>query len=179
MKIEMNKILAQAKDIRCLISDVDGVMTSGLLYLDDHGIETKAFHVHDGMGLKLLMSAGIEVAIITTSFNPVIKKRMDQLGVKHYFQGQIDKRSAYNTLKSILGFADYEFAYIGDDLPDIGVMERVGLPVAVSNALDEVKRIAKLVTSKSGGLGAVRELCDLILLSQGKTEIALKKYLSS
>ncbi len=175
----MDEILAKARQIKCLISDVDGVLTSGLLYLDDHGVETKAFHVHDGMGLKLLMSAGIEVAIITTSFNPVIKRRMDQLGIRHYFQGQVDKRAAYNLLKERLALQDHEFAYIGDDLPDLGVMQQVGLPVAVGNALTQVINGAHWVTKKSGGLGAVRELCDLILLSQGKTELALANYLSS
>jgi 3-deoxy-D-manno-octulosonate 8-phosphate phosphatase (KDO 8-P phosphatase) len=179
MGFTMDEIIAKAQQIKCLISDVDGVLTSGLLYLDDHGVETKAFHVHDGMGLKLLMCAGIEVAIITTSLNPVIKRRMDQLGIKHYFQGQIDKRDAYTTLKERLGLQDHQFAYVGDDLPDLGVMNQVGLPVAVSNALGPVINGAYWVTKKSGGLGAVRELCDLILLSQGKTELALANYLSS
>ena len=102
----MNDMLEKAKKIKCVICDVDGVLTDGLLYIDNYGNEQKAFNVQDGMGLKLLMSAGIEVAVITTSRNAVIEHRMQQLGIRYYFKGQVDKRQAYQQLKSQLQFSD-------------------------------------------------------------------------
>src|SRR3990167_5718671 len=125
------------------------------------------------------MAAGIEVAIITTSLNPVIEQRMQQLNIRHYFTGQRDKRAAYAELKHTLKLTDEQFAYVGDDLPDIGVMRQVGLGVAVANAVDSVKKCASFVSCKSGGDGAVREVCDMILLSQNKTELALAQYLKT
>lgn len=175
----MNSLLEKAKKIKCLISDVDGVLTDGLLFLDNNGNELKAFNVQDGMGLKLLMAAGIEVAIITTAQNKVIDHRMQQLGIKHYFKGQVDKRLAYKTLRETLGLEHDEFAYVGDDLPDLPLIQQVGLGVAVANAVSQVKEFAAWVTEQHGGRGAVREVCDLVLGAQGKHEIALSRYLSS
>lgn len=149
------------------------------MYVDNFGNELKTFHVQDGMGLKLLMSAGIEVAIITTSVNAVIDHRMKQLGVQHYFTGQVDKRNAFEQLKQRLGFEDKEFAYVGDDLPDLPIIQQVGLGVAVANAVRQVKEYAAWQTEQTGGRGAVREVCELILNAQNKQEIALTRYLSS
>lgn len=174
----MNELIEKASKIKCLICDVDGVLTDGLLYIDDNGKETKSFNVQDGVGLKLLMTAGIEVAIITTSINGVIDKRMHQLGVTHYFKGQVEKQSAFQQLKNSLNLSYDEFAYIGDDLPDLPIIQQVGLGIAVANAVTQVKEFAHWQTEKSGGRGAVREVCDLILNAQGKTETALNKYLS-
>lgn len=172
----MNELLEKAKKIKCLICDVDGVLSDGLLHIDNHGNELKSFHVQDGMGLKLLMAAGIEVAVITTARNAVVDHRMQQLGVTHYFKGQVDKRDAFLQLKNILGFQDEEFAYIGDDLPDLPLIKQVGLGVAVGNAVPQVKEFADWQTEKTGGRGAVRELCDLILNAQNKTDAALEGY---
>lgn len=175
----MNSLLEKAKKIKCLISDVDGVLTDGLLFLDNNGNELKAFHVQDGMGLKLLMAAGIEVAVITTSQNKVIDHRMQQLGIQHYFKGQVDKREAYKNLKETLGLEHDEFAYVGDDLPDLPLIQQVGLGVAVANAVSQVKEFADWVTEQQGGRGAVREVCELILNAQDKQDIALSRYLMS
>lgn len=175
----MNELINRAKKIKCLISDVDGVLTDGLLYYDNNGNELKAFHVQDGMGLKLLMSAGIEIAIITTSQNEVIDHRMEQLGIKHYFKGQVDKRAAYAELKNRLGFVDEEFAYIGDDLPDLPIIQQVGLGVAVGDAVNQVAEFADWQTQNKGGRGAVRELCELILSAQNKHEDAINNYYKS
>ena len=175
----MTELIEKAKRIRCLISDVDGVLTNGLLYLDNAGNELKAFHVQDGMGLKLLMAAGIQVAVITTARNAVIDHRMQQLGIQYYFKGQVDKRLAYQQLKAQLGLKDEAFAYIGDDLPDLAIIRQVGLGIAVANAVKEVKEFAIWQTQAHGGNGAVREVCDFILEAQGQQETALNKYLST
>lgn len=174
----MNQLLEKAKNIKCLICDVDGVLSDGLLYIDNHGNELKTFHVQDGMGLKLLMAAGIQVAVITTARNAVVDHRMNQLGITHYYKGQVDKRQAYQQLKETLKLEHSQFAYIGDDLPDLPLIQQVGLGVAVANAVKEVKEYAAWETKKNGGQGGVRELCDLILEAQGLAEIALTGYLS-
>lgn len=173
----MNELLEKAKKIKCLICDVDGVLSDGLLHIDNHGNELKSFHVQDGMGLKLLMAAGVEVAVITTARNAVVDHRMQQLGIIHYFKGQIDKRNAYQQLKTTLNLQDDQFAYIGDDLPDLPLIQQVGLGVAVGNAVPQIKEFADWQTEKMGGRGAVRELCDLILNAQNKAESALEGYL--
>lgn len=175
----MNDILNKAKKIKCLICDVDGVLTNGILYLDNHGNELKAFHVHDGVGLKLLMSAGIQVAVITTSQNAIIDHRMRQLGITHYFKCSIDKTKAFEELKQGLGLHHDEFAYIGDDLPDLAIMRQIGLSVAVANAVNSIKEFATMTTLQPGGQGAIREVCDLILRAQSKEEEALQRYLAS
>ena len=173
----MTELLAKAKKIKCLVCDVDGVLTDGLLYIDNNGNELKAFHVHDGVGLKLLMAAGIEVAVITTSRNAVVDYRMKQLGITHYYKGQVDKREAYQQLKKTLNLQDEQFAYIGDDLPDLPLIQQVGLGVTVANAVPQVKEFAFWQTEQMSGRGAVRELCDLILNAQDKADLALAGYL--
>lgn len=174
----MSELIEKAKKIKCVICDVDGVLSDGLLYIDNNGNELKTFHVQDGMGLKLLMAAGIEVAVITTASNQVINHRMTQLGITHYYKGQVDKRDAYLQLKKTLGLTDEECAYIGDDLPDLPIIQQAGLGVAVANAMPLVKEFAFWQTEKIGGHGAVRELCDLILNAQDKTQLALTGYLN-
>jgi 3-deoxy-D-manno-octulosonate 8-phosphate phosphatase (KDO 8-P phosphatase) len=175
----MKDIIEKAKLIRCLICDVDGVLTDGRLYLDNFGNEQKAFHVQDGMGLKLLMAAGIEVAVITTSRSELIDHRMKQLGILHYYKGQVEKITAYEALKSKLQLPDNTFAYVGDDLPDLPIIQRVGLGIAVDNALPQVKEFSVWQTQQSGGNGAVREVCDFILNAQQKLEAALDGYFSA
>ena len=172
----MKELIEKAKKIKCVICDVDGVLTNGLLYLDNFGNELKAFHVQDGMGLKLLMAAGIEVAIITTSQNAVIEHRMQQLGIRYYFKGQVEKQSAYSELKQTLGLSDENFAYVGDDLPDLPIIRQVGFGVAVANAVSQVKEFAAWQTQNHGGHGAVREVCDFILNVQNKQDLALNGY---
>ncbi len=173
----MNELLEKAKKISCLICDVDGVLSDGLLYIDNHGNELKSFNTQDGMGLRLLLCSGIEVAVITTSRTAVIDHRMQQLGIKHYFKNQVDKRDAYQQLKQTLNLEDEQFAYIGDDLPDLPLIQQVGLGVAVANAVPLVKKHADWETQAKGGSGGVRELCDLILEAQGMAHLALEHYL--
>lgn len=172
----MNPLIEKAKKIKCLVCDVDGVLTDGKVQLDHEGRESKTFYVPDGMGLKLLMAAGIEVAVITGSLNGSIDQRMKRLGISHYYAGQLDKRNAFLQLKNTLGFSDEEFAYIGDDLPDLPIIKQVGLGVTVPNAIHQVKESAAWETEQGGGQGAVRAVCELILEAQGKQELALTRY---
>lgn len=174
----MTILLEKAAKIQCVICDIDGVLTDGLIYIDNNGNELKAFNIQDGLGLKLLMAAKIEVAVITGSQNAVIDHRMKQLDIRHYFKGQINKQAAFSTLKSQLNLPNEAFAYVGDDLPDMPIMQQVGLPVAVANAARPVKEIACFQTELHGGRGAVREVCDFILHAQNKSDTALAKFLS-
>ncbi|CAM4486502.1 MAG: 3-deoxy-D-manno-octulosonate 8-phosphate phosphatase KdsC [Legionella sp.] len=173
----MNKLIEKAQQIKCLICDMDGVLTDGLLYIDNHFNELKTFHIHDGLGLKLLMAVGIDVAVITGSRNAVVDHRMQQLGIKHYYKDQLNKQDTYEQLKKTLSLEDEQFAYIGDDLPDMPLIQKVGLGVAVANAVPAVKEISVWQTEHPGGRGAVRELCDLILNAQNKMDLAIKGYL--
>lgn len=173
----MEHLLNKVLKIKCLICDVDGVLTDGLNYIDNHGNELKSFNVHDGVGLRLLMAAKIEVAIITGSCNAVIDHRMKQLGIRHYFKGQVNKKQAYETLKTSLQLSDEAFAYIGDDVVDLPIMQQVGFSIAVANAVSQVKKHADWVTEAGGGRGGLREACDFILATQNKTEDAIHDYI--
>lgn len=175
----MTNLVEKAQKIQCVICDVDGVLTDARVYIDNFGNEQKIFNLQDGMGLKLLMAAGIEVAVITTSRSELIDHRMKQLGITHYYKGQVEKLTAYETIKSQLQLPDSAFAYVGDDLPDIAIVQRVGLGVAVGNARPQVKEFAAWTTESTGGNGAVREVCDFILNSQHKFDAALQRYLAS
>ncbi len=175
----MTDLIERAKKIQCLICDVDGVLTDARVYMDNFGNEQKAFNLQDGMGLKLVMAAGIEVAVITTSRSDLIDHRMKQLGISRYYKGQVEKLTAYEAIKSSLQLPDNAFAYVGDDLPDIAIIQRVGLGIAVGNARPQVKEFASWTTEFTGGNGAVREVCDFILNSQHKFDTALQRYLSS
>lgn len=163
MMLSTKKLHERAQQIRLLILDVDGVLTDGQVYFTDTGMEIKSFHVHDGLGIKLVLEAGIEVAVISGRHSKVVTQRMHELGVKHVFQGNVEKTPAYETLKNQLGLSDHEIAYIGDDLPDLPVLQRVGLSVCVANAHPKVKQATVMQTHLAGGHGAVREVCDLLL----------------
>jgi len=161
------QVMARAAAIRLLILDVDGVMSDGLIYMGNSGEELKAFNVRDGYGLRCVLTSGIEVAIITGRKAKLLEDRCQTLGISHLFQGQSDKLIAYRQLLSELSLTDSQVAYIGDDLIDWPVMEKVGLSVAVADAHPLLLPKADYVTRINGGRGAVREVCDLILMSQG------------
>jgi 3-deoxy-D-manno-octulosonate 8-phosphate phosphatase (KDO 8-P phosphatase) len=149
--------------IQCLILDVDGVLTDGGIWLTAQGEELKRFHVHDGVGIKRIQNAGITVAVISGRSSGSVSARMAELNVRHVYQGCADKLSVFNKLINELKIKPTEVAYIGDDLPDLPVMQIVGLGIAVANACPEVKAAAHWLTEKNGGFGAVREACDKIL----------------
>jgi 3-deoxy-D-manno-octulosonate 8-phosphate phosphatase (KDO 8-P phosphatase) len=159
---------ASLKQINLLLLDVDGVLTDGAVIYTDQGDEIKQFHVKDGLGLRLLMDAGIRVGIITGRKSGALAARCDNLGIDLLYDGVKDKVAALETILDKTGFTASETAFAGDDLPDICVMKRVGLAIAVADAADEVRQAAHLVTRQKGGGGAVREICERILKARGK-----------
>ncbi|MBL8012536.1 MAG: HAD-IIIA family hydrolase [Candidatus Omnitrophica bacterium] len=159
--------LKQVKNIKLVICDVDGVLTDGKIIYDGNGIESKNFDVQDGLGLTLLKKCGIMTAIISARASDVVAHRAKDLGIDHVYTAAYPKINAYRALVKDLKVDDRHVCFIGDDLPDLAVMKQVGLAVAVSNAVAEVKRVAHYTTRRSGGSGAVREVVEKILKSQG------------
>jgi len=162
--------------IRLLCLDVDGVMTDGGIRIDDHGIETKRFHVRDGTGLRMWMALGYHVAIITGRSGQAVRHRARELGISHLVQGSGDKREAFHNLLSTLGLAASQAAMLGDDLPDIPVMVLCGYPMAVADASEEVRELAAYVTERPGGNGAVREAIEHILRARDEWEEAMEVF---
>jgi len=163
----MQDILERAARVRLVIFDVDGVLTDGSLYLGDDGNEYKAFNARDGHGMVLLQETGVRLAVISGRSSPVVRIRMEGLGVAHVYQGQRDKLVAYADLKETLGVSDAQIAYVGDDVIDLPVMRRVGLAIAVGDAHALVQRHAHWCTNAPGGRGAAREVCELVMSAQG------------
>lgn len=158
----------RATPIRLLCLDVDGVLTDGRIVIDADGRETKIFHVHDGQGIRLWLDAGHMVAIITSRTSEAVTRRAAELGIEEVHQGCTNKCDALNAVLEATGCTSDEVAAVGDDLPDLMMLCEVAMPVAVANAVDEVKRIAAHVTTRSGGQGAVRELIEELLRAQGR-----------
>jgi len=162
--------------VKLAMFDVDGVLTDGRLCYTDDGRELKAFHVHDGFGLKRLIANGIEVAIITSRMSHTVTERTAELGIAHVYQGQDNKLACYEQLIHALKLTPEQCCYCGDDLPDLVVMQRVGLAIAVANAHPWVRERARWRTQSRGGEGAAREVCDLLLAAQGKADDELRRY---
>lgn len=178
-KLTTKKLIEIARNIRLVILDVDGVLTDGSIILDNEGNEIKSFHVRDGHGMKMLMRAGIHVALITGRYSKVVERRSRELGITEVFQKCYDKKKAYRQLAKKYSLDDREVAYIGDDIVDIPLLLSVGLPVVVADADDNVKSRALMVTEKGGGRGAVREVSDFILKAKGLWQAILDGYLEN
>ncbi len=176
VNIEHIHLIEIVSGIKLLILDVDGVLTDGSIILDDGGNELKAFYVRDGHGIKMLSAIGVKVAIITGRYSKVVERRAHELGITEIYQRCHIKSVAYEDLKEKLNVSDSEIAYIGDDIVDISIMKRVGLPIAVADATEETKAEAVIITTKPGGRGAVREICDLILKAKGKWDDLMDDY---
>ncbi|MDY0385132.1 MAG: HAD hydrolase family protein [Geobacter sp.] len=165
------------KQIELLLLDVDGVMTDGRIIWDAHGVETKAFNVKDGHGIKLVQRAGVQVGIITGRTSPVVDLRARELGIDILYQGALKKLDSYLDIKRRTGLEDHQIAYMGDDVIDVPVMRRVGFSAAPADALPEVAALADYVARCGGGCGAVRELCDLVLKARGQwQELVASRY---
>jgi len=173
----MQGVIDKARDIRCLICDVDGVLTDGRIYLSANGDEMKVFHAHDGMGIKMLQHAGIEVAIISARFSQLIQDRMTELGIRHIYQGDINKRESFATIREALQLENHQIAYIGDDIVDLPCIRTAGLGIAVPNAMPILFEHADWQTQAPGGHGAVRETAELLLSAQNKLTTVHESFL--
>ncbi len=172
----MEQITQRAKQIRLVIFDVDGVLTDGSLIMGDDGQEYKAFNAKDGHGMKMLQASGVEIGIISARNSRVVSLRMENLGIKHVYQGQRDKLKAFADLLKKLKLEPSQIAYVGDDLLDLCIMRKVGLAIAVQDASPEVVAEADWQTTANGGRGAAREICEMIMQAQGTFDDILAKY---
>jgi 3-deoxy-D-manno-octulosonate 8-phosphate phosphatase (KDO 8-P phosphatase) len=159
-------LLERARRVRLLVLDVDGVMTDGRLHITAHGEETKVFHVRDGSGLVAVQRAGIAVAIISGRSSAAVTRRAQELGIRSVQQGVADKRAALDALLQELQLGEDALACVGDDTPDVPMLERATLAVAVADAHPTARAVAHWVTPSAGGHGAVRDVCDLLLTAR-------------
>lgn len=175
-------VTRRAKKIRVLLMDVDGTMTPRYVCLqgfpDGSVAEMKMFNAHDGAGIKLAGIMGIRTGLITGRDSPATARRAREAGMEFVSQGQPKKTQAYEEILSRAGATDSEVAYVGDDLPDLPLLGRAGLAVAVADAVVEVQRAAHYITKARGGEGAVREVVELILKSQGKWKVAIPQAIA-
>jgi len=172
--------ISRARHIKLLLMDCDGVLTDGGLHYTFDGKRVmegaKVFHIHDGQGLKLAREAGLKLGIISGRISPALIARARELQIDSLHQAIDDKLAVYEQIKIADGFADDEIAYVGDDLADLPVMRRVGLAIAVADAVEEIRECAHFVTNKPGGRGAVRETVELILKAQDKWRESLQRF---
>ncbi|MEE4253314.1 MAG: 3-deoxy-manno-octulosonate-8-phosphatase KdsC [Desulfuromusa sp.] len=166
----------QLSKIKLLLLDVDGVLTDGRIIYDNHGNELKAFDVKDGHGLKMLQRAGIKIGIITGRSSGVVARRAEELGIEILYQGALQKLEPYQEILSALKITDEQVAYVGDDVVDLPILQRVGFSATVADAVPEVFPLVDYVASRPGGRGAVREICDLLLRASGQWDELTKRY---
>ncbi|GHE93128.1 3-deoxy-manno-octulosonate-8-phosphatase KdsC [Thalassotalea profundi] len=167
-----DQIIEKAKAIKLFVCDIDGVFSDGRIYLGNDGEELKAFHTKDGYGIKALGANGVDVAVITGRQSTIVQTRMSALNVKYIVQGEENKLPALKNMINALSLSPDQVAYIGDDMPDYECMAYVGFSIAVSDAHPSILQLADYTTTIKGGFGAVRECCDLIMLSQSTLQFA-------
>ena len=160
-------LVERLKGVKLLSLDVDGVLTDGGLYYTEDGQQLRKFNVKDGMGLNRVRAAGVEVALICAAKSTAILRRGESLGLSYVLVGCEDKLAALSEICEKLGYDLVDAAYMGDDLNDLAVLEAVGLPLSVADAAPEARAAAAYVTSRRGGDGAVREICDMIVAAHG------------
>lgn len=155
-------------NIRLVAFDIDGVFTDGRIHLSDDGVESKSFNTQDGFGIRQLIKAGIEVAVISGRNSAAVEKRMEELKIQHVILGCTDKMSAFDTLTGDLGIDLDECVFVGDDIPDLPLLSKVGYSIAVANAVSAVREYCDYTTETHGGNGAVREVCELVLAARSE-----------
>lgn len=170
--------LAKARPIKILLLDVDGVLTDGSLIYSHEGQESKAFNTQDGFGLRLLQEAGLEIGVITARSSEAVARRCANLKVRYMYQGAGNKLEAYKEILRQSGCKPFEIAYMGDDWLDLVLLTRAGFSAAPANGVREAQDAAHYTTERSGGHGAVREICDLILEAKGRYRELLQSYMS-
>ncbi len=163
-------------DIELILSDVDGVLSDGGIIFNNQGIEMKKFHIRDGLGIKLWQRAGYQFGILTARTSQIVKLRAAELGINIVRQGFEDKLPAAIQIIEQLKLQPSQVCYIGDDLTDIAVIRHVGLGAAVSNAVEEVRQVADYLTPSAGGMGAVRELIEMLLKEKGRWQDLIRHY---
>ncbi|MDB4001001.1 HAD hydrolase family protein [bacterium] len=169
-------VMESAKKIKLLLLDVDGVLTDGRLYYGNSGEEMKAFNIQDGLGIKLLQQGNVQVGIITGRVSALLQRRADELGISPVVQGREDKLIALNELLQTMDISLDEIAFMGDDLPDLAVIRRVGLGITPANGSATLAQQAHWQTTRRGGDGAVREVAEMILGAQGSLDSILAAY---
>lgn len=167
LPLDQAEVDERAARIRALVLDVDGVLTDGRVIFLPHGEEGRTFHVRDGLGIQLMRAGQVPVAFLSGRESEVVRRRAAELGVEHVHLGIQDKVAAYESLLSTLELRDQDVAYVGDDLPDLPLVERCGLGFAVADAAGELRAAAHVVLRAGGGQGAVREACERILKAKG------------
>lgn len=170
-------MIEKAAGIKLLILDIDGVLTDGLLYYGAQGESLKSFHVRDGLGMRLLMEHGIEIAIITGRTSDIVAARTRELGIKYVYQGRTNKLEALEELSAQLKLNLAEVAFMGDDIIDLPILARVGLAASPADGHEFIRPHVHFISQHKGGRGAVRELCDLILSAQNYLTSILTKTL--
>jgi len=171
--------MKRAQPIKLLIVYIDGTMTNGVIYYGSAGTEMRAFHVQDGLGLKLLRQSGVEVAAISAKNSELVGRRLKDLQISHIYLGVEDKIPAYEKLKEILKLDDTQIAYMGDDLPDLPLLMRAGLAISVPDAPAIIQKHSHYITKRAAGQGAAREACELIMQAQNTLDAAIQPYLTS
>ncbi len=174
-RLTHEEMLQRAREVQLVIMDVDGVLTTGAIILEDQSPEIKMFHAHDGIGLVLARYAGIRTAIITQRQSPAVERRARELKIDYLYMRKFYKMQAYTDLLKKTGIEEHAICYIGDDLPDLPIMRRVGFPVAVANANWRVKQEIPFESDTPGGQGAVREIIEWILQAKGQLETAIEQ----
>jgi 3-deoxy-D-manno-octulosonate 8-phosphate phosphatase (KDO 8-P phosphatase) len=172
----MDTVAKLAIPIKLLLLDVDGVLTDGKLYFGNQSEELKAFNIYDGLGIKLLQRSSVQVGIVTGRESQLVARRASDLGIKIVVQGREDKLVAISEIQKQYSISLSEIAYMGDDLPDLTAIQAVGLGMTVANAANIIKQQAKWISQYTGGNGAVREACDLIMAVQGNLEKIIRDY---
>lgn len=168
--------LPRARQVKLLLLDVDGVLTDGTIIYTEGGGESKGFNTQDGFGLRILQDSGIEVGLITARTSEAVTRRSNDLRFAHVYQGRSDKAAVYDEILQKTSLRPLQTAYMGDDWLDLPLLNRVGFAVAPANAVAEVRQQVHYVAAASGGKGAVREICDLILEARGNLADLLEKY---
>lgn len=173
---EVKRALPKAENIKLLLLDVDGVLTDGNLHYSNSGDEIKCFNTQDGFGLRILQDAGIDVGVITARKSEIVERRGKELKMRYLYQGAPNKLTAFQEIIKQSGLKPFEIAYMGDDWLDLVLLNRVGLAISPANGVAEVQQAAHYITRQSGGDGAVREACELILRAKGLFSSILQKY---
>jgi 3-deoxy-D-manno-octulosonate 8-phosphate phosphatase (KDO 8-P phosphatase) len=173
----MKLVIEKTKSVRLLILDVDGILTDGVIYYGSDGMQRKGFHIHDGLGIKLLQKSGVQVAVISGKKSAGVEARLAELNIEHAYLGNDNKLPLYAELKQKLNLNDEQIAYMGDDLPDLPLLRRVALAITVPQAPEIIKQYCHYITTTHGGAGAVREACEFIMHAQENYESVIKSYL--